>query len=612
MSRVDSPSNALGLPLMRTHEVLASGRWLLTVRWLAGGGVLAATWLAHRLLLPRLDTSPLYAVGATILLYNAVLWGWLGRMPGDPVARLATYRRLTHLQVGLDWLATLALIHFSGGVESPLVFAFVFHIVVVSLLFERNTALAYAAAGLLLSSGLVLFEAAGLVGHRHVAGLMPGESFADPAFIVAILATFALINAVTAFLATSIAEHVRRREDQLAALYAGMQAINSTLEFRDVLDGLVRATVEVMGVQGASIGLLDSTGTKIESAASHGLSEAYLNKGPVLVSLSPVHDHVLSSGETATIQSDEDRARLQYPAAAEAENIRSMLFVPLKGKDRTFGVVRAYSSRADAFGPDDARFLEAIAAQGAIAIENAMSYQALRQLDLEKSRFTRMVTHELRAPIHGAQSLLSLVLDGYAGTLDPKQAGFLSRLKRRLQTLQLLIDDLLDHAAGRSGLDVEEVASLPLLEVLREVVAQHEQQALQKRLDVRLEPAAEAPGFLVRATPQGLARIFSNLVGNAVKYTPDGGSVRVSLQRLDDTASVRVADTGIGIPAQSMQQLFTEFYRAPNAKSAAIGTGLGLVIVKELVERFGGRVSVESQEGAGTTFTVLLPLAAEA
>jgi signal transduction histidine kinase len=569
--------------------------------------VAVGAWAAQRTLLPGLDAGGLYALGALIVAANALFWAWQRRLRAAGGGR-SEYQRMTHAQLGFDWVAMVVVIHLTGGVESPLVFLFVLHIVVASSVFERWPALGYTVSAVGLVAALVAAEAMGIVAHRHVAGLLPEDANGRPAYAAMILATLAAVSVVTWAVTSSVAARVRRREDQLATLVAGVQAINSTLELREVLERLVRATVEAMGVQGASIGLLDTTGTQVELAASHGLSEAYLNKGPVLVSQSPAHQQALIDGTPAIIQTEEERARLQYPAAAEAENIRSMVFVPLRGKGQPLGVVRAYSSREKAFGPEEVRFLEAIAGQGAVAIENAMAYQALRRLDEQKSKFTRTVTHELRAPVTGAQTLVSLIIDGYAGPLEPKQAGFLERLRRRLETLQQLIDDLMSLASGRTGLGVEELGRVGVAEVLEKVVGQLEAQAEGKHQTLALERGEGAEALAVEATVQGLARIFTNLVGNAVKYTPDGGRVIVRVERVGQQVAVRVSDTGIGIPAQAQARLFTEFFRAPNAMAVETGTGLGLVIVKELVERFRGRVVVESREGAGSTFTVFLPI----
>jgi signal transduction histidine kinase len=113
----------------------------------------------------------------------------------------------------------------------------------------------------------------------------------------------------------------------------------------------------------------------------------------------------------------------------------------------------------------------------------------------------------------------------------------------------------------------------------------------------------------VWATEEALDHIFTNLVDNAVKYTPPGGAATVGLARVGDQAQVTITDTGIGIPAESLPHLFEEFYRAPNARAfKAVGTGLGLAIVKGLVERYRGKIVVESTVGQGTTFTVMFPL----
>jgi signal transduction histidine kinase len=599
------------LPLAITHYVVTSGRWLLHMRTLAGLGVLLATWLATGVLGVGLPTRQLYLTGAAILGYNGALWMWLGRPRANGSLADLKHRLGTHLQMALDWLTMAVLIMLTGGVESPIIFFFAFHIIIASLLFPRAIAAAYAGGAVVLVTALVWLEAVGVIPHQHVHGFLPGEAAAIPAFVIGVLGTFALMSVVTFYLTSSIAEQIRRREGQIATLYQGAQAITSTLELNEVLDRLVEATVTAMGVQGASIGLVDTTGTRIDPAASFGLSEAYLNKGPLMLDGNFVQTQVLASGEPTIIQTDEDRRRLQYPAAVAAEGIRSILYVRLPGKSRPLGLMRAYSSRSEAFGPDDVHFLTAIAAQGAAAIENAIAYQTLLQLDADKSRFVRMVTHELRSPVNGAQSLLSLILEGYSGDLTVQQREIMVRLRRRMQTLQSLINDLLNLAAGRSGLVASELKPVPLLEVLRHVVAQAEPQALEKHQTLALKAPEDGAGVSVAATPEWLDRIFSNLVGNAVKYTRDGGAVVVTVHVDDGHVAVEVADTGIGVPAKSLPRLFTEFYRAPNAKAFETGTGLGLVIVRELVEKLGGRIGVESQEGEGSTFTVRLPLAAQ-
>lgn len=603
----DRIGSTLSLPLARTEEVIASARWLLVMRWIAGIGVLVVTWFACSVLRLGVSSAPLYATGLVILLYNGVLWAALGRLRKEPGRPGAAYHTMAHLQVGLDWLAMTALIHFSGGAESPLIFFFIFHMIIASLVFSRRTAGIYALLALFLVGGTVALEVAGWLPHVHVEGFLPADSYHNQAFLIGVLGTFASTSLVTVYLTSSIAKRLRRREDQLGTLYLGAQTVNSTLDLPEVLDRLVRATAEAMNVPAVSIGLLDNTGTRVEVAAAFGLSDAYLHKGPILLEENPVHSQVLSTGRPAIVQGEADRARLQYPDAMDAENIRSILYVRLSARQRVLGVVRVYSQEPNHFVEDDARFLSAIAAQGATAIENAMAYQALKKLDLDKSQFVRAVTHELRSPVTGAQSLLRGVIKGYAGELQERQRDIMKRLNRRLNRLEALINDLLDLAAGRSDLKVEEMKPVPLMETLERVAAKLEAQAKEKEQTLLLEYPSGDPVVLV--TEEGLERVFVNLVGNAVKYTPEKGTVTVSVHKSDLQVVVAVADTGIGIPAESLPKLFAEFYRAPNAKAFETGTGLGLVIVKELIDSFGGRISVDSKEGKGTTFSVYLPLA---
>lgn len=598
------------LPVLQSRGVVVSGRWLLRMRWIAGGAVLVGTVLAAVFLPVRLPTTPLLLTGAAVLVYNTALLLWLRRIEAARSETTAARTRLARTQVGLDWLVLLTLLHLSGGLESPLLLIVVLQVAIGTLLLDRREARTFSLAGIALLGALGAGEATGVVRHLHVATFLPGELATQPIFVLGMLTSVATVGMLGFYLTSVIAENARRSGEQLAALYLSAQAVTSTLELHEVLEGLMRETVEVMGASGASIGLLDRTGTQIEPAASYGLSERYLSKGPLLLLPGYIQTDVMNSGEPTFIHTDEDRDRLQYPDVVKAEGINTILYVRLPGKTRPLGLMRAYSNRPHAFTPEDARFLATIAAQGAGAIENALAFQALRQLDAEKSRFVRVVTHELRAPVKGAQTMLMAILGGYAGELGGKPLEIIKRIERRLGTLQLLVDDLLQLAAGRSELEVEEVRPIPVVEAVQQAIGQVEPQSVakQQQLDLRCDPSCQQ--LQVQATLTGIMRILTNLIGNAVKYTPEHGQITVAVRRLDRQVEIEVRDTGIGIPGESLGKLFTEFYRAPNAKAFETGTGLGLVIVRDLVERFGGTLAVHSIEGEGTTFNVRLPMAA--
>jgi signal transduction histidine kinase len=280
----------------------------------------------------------------------------------------------------------------------------------------------------------------------------------------------------------------------------------------------------------------------------------------------------------------------------------------LIGKRGPLGLMRAYSTEPAHFSADDATFLSAIASQGSIALENALAYRQLGKLDQMKSAFVLTVTHELRSPVSVIQSLLRTLNAGYAGAMDERQRDIAERALHRADFLQTLIGDLLDLAAGKSELGTEDATEISLSDAAEQVVHRFQIPAEEKQ--IRLEQVCKCRGVPIktRAPRDGVDRILNNLVSNAIKYTPAGGRVAVTVCRANDHAQIEIADTGIGIPDDAMPHLFEEFYRAPNAKQyEKEGTGLGLAITRDLVTRFGGRIAAQSKFGEGTTFVVTFP-----
>jgi two-component system sensor histidine kinase VicK len=186
-------------------------------------------------------------------------------------------------------------------------------------------------------------------------------------------------------------------------------------------------------------------------------------------------------------------------------------------------------------------------------------------------------------------------------------------VQRRSDFLQTLIDDLLDLAAGKADLSAkEEIAPVRLDEAVERVVERFKIPAQEKDLALEWDCACADGPIKIAATNEGIDRILNNLVSNAIKYTPNGGRASVKLFARENCATLEIADSGIGIPEDALTHLFEEFYRAPNAKAQVKeGTGLGLAITKDLIVRYGGHISVESEQGTGTTFFVTFPILIE-
>ncbi len=228
-----------------------------------------------------------------------------------------------------------------------------------------------------------------------------------------------------------------------------------------------------------------------------------------------------------------------------------------------------------------------------------------------KSAFAATVAHELRAPIGAAQSLVRTVLGGLAGELSLKQQELLARVDIRLDDLLKLVNDLLTLAASKSLAAEKPLSLVKIQPMLERVLQSYGDEALKKQ--VSLDYVSGPCAAEVYATPDGLETVLGNLIGNAVKYTPVGGSVRAELTAADKCTTVIITDTGIGIAQQDLPRVGEEFFRGTTAREHRIqGTGLGLSIVRELLKRFGAKIDIRSREGQGTTVAVEFPLSSGA
>ena len=241
---------------------------------------------------------------------------------------------------------------------------------------------------------------------------------------------------------------------------------------------------------------------------------------------------------------------------------------------------------------------------GSVTVIQDISH--LKELDKMKSEFIAMVAHELRAPIASVEQQLSVILNGMAGEVTAKQERLLSRAKERTNGLLTLIKDLLDLSKIEAGKMVQYKEPLLLQEVIQKVVDLMRAEAEAKKIDLQFSAPSEIP--LINADRNSMDGIFTNLISNAIKYTPEGGKIWITLNEEGGFVKAAVSDTGIGIKKEDLPRIFDKFYRVKTMETRQIvGTGLGLSIVKSIVEAHLGSISVESEEGGGTIFSVLLP-----
>ena len=235
---------------------------------------------------------------------------------------------------------------------------------------------------------------------------------------------------------------------------------------------------------------------------------------------------------------------------------------------------------------------------------------ALKKMDQMKSDFVSMVSHEIRSPMNSLLMQLKNISDGLAGPVTVKQKEILQRASEKILNLNNLVTELLDLSRIESGLIAHEKEQVDLAKLLTEQKNFHSPYAEEKEISLQLDCPADLPSIL--ANRQNMEEVFSNLVTNAIKYSPAGATITISATKENKYLKIQVTDTGFGIPGEDLEKIFTRFYRVKDSNTRQIqGTGLGLALVKSIIESHHGRINVTSEIGKGTTFTVLLPLAAD-
>ena len=228
-----------------------------------------------------------------------------------------------------------------------------------------------------------------------------------------------------------------------------------------------------------------------------------------------------------------------------------------------------------------------------------------RRIDAIRRDFVANASHELKTPVASIRAAAETLRDGAID--DPDAAGrFTEQLEREALRLSRIVSDLLDLSRLETGSELSDLVALD--GVVGEEVARLEDDAVAAGISLRFASNAQP---LVRGSSRDLALMARNLVDNAVRYTPSGGSVEVRVREVSGRASITVRDTGVGIPGRDLPRIFERFYRVDRARSRETGgTGLGLAIVRHVAENHGGTVTVESELGSGSTFEVSLPTAA--
>lgn len=231
----------------------------------------------------------------------------------------------------------------------------------------------------------------------------------------------------------------------------------------------------------------------------------------------------------------------------------------------------------------------------------------LSAIDKVKSNFLAMVSHQLKSPLGSTLLQTSILLDGMVGDLNEKQKDLIQKVKAKTKGMVELVNDILDVCFIEEKGHIAQIESLNLSETLQKAIEMMQPQAQDKNIDLRVTIEGQIPLF--NGNKSSMEAMFINLISNAIKYTPSDGHVSLDIGKNGHYLQLKVSDTGIGIEEKDIPRIFDKFYRERSERTKNIsGTGLGLSIVKGVVDAHHGSISVESEVGKGTTFTVLLPI----
>ncbi len=387
--------------------------------------------------------------------------------------------------------------------------------------------------------------------------------------------------------------------------------LSANLDLEQLLSVIIESASTLVGCENSSILAFDkeSQALRFVAAPFYILDSMHTMSVPIETS---VAGKVYTSGQPLAInQAEEDERIYRDVDRALKFKTRSLLAVPLIFKGKTIGVLEAVNKlQAARFTEGDVLILQTLAAQAAIALENhrlleesQRAYQQVIELDRMKSDFIAIASHELRTPLG--------VILGHATflqeTASPEQAQELDIIVKSSMRLKEIVEEFSNVDHFEHGLSRLRRGKVALSQVVQEVVNSFREMSIQK--EIALSTELPKTPLTVEGDASKIAMALREVVKNALTFTNAGGQVRVRLEHVPNYAHISVIDNGIGIPANEQARIFQRFYQVEKHLTRRHGgMGLGLSIARDMVEMHGGKITVDSLEGKGSRFVLLLPV----
>jgi signal transduction histidine kinase/FixJ family two-component response regulator len=396
---------------------------------------------------------------------------------------------------------------------------------------------------------------------------------------------------------------VEKATHGLAGLYEAGKAISTSLSRQSTLDVVVAQAARLTAARACVLFLHDVASDDFAAEAAIGVPEETFRPLRFQMGLG-YHGQVVQSTQSALLEDLGD--------AVGAEEIFSVLrannalIVPLQSNESVMGTITCLNRDGGGFSTEDQDMLKMLASQATIAITNAILFERTKELDRLKSDFVAVVSHEVRTPLTSIKGSLELLGDERFHKLPPPQKELLSICQANTERLISLINDILDFSkleSSKLSLNIESIdAGTVLNEAVENIRSLAEQKEVQ--IELKIDPSTGS----IEADPMRVGQVATNLLGNAIKFSPEKSHIEVFASGDESQITVSVKDYGRGIPQRDLNRLFQRFAQLDSSTTRkAGGTGLGLVISKGIVEQHGGKIWVESAVGEGSTFSFSLP-----
>ena len=416
-------------------------------------------------------------------------------------------------------------------------------------------------------------------------------------------------------------EILRSRLSEITSLFDMSTSVNMQLSVDSILDIITRRVLTCLEADQSSILLLDPVTQHLECRSVHGIDSDFVKDARIKVG-EGIAGYVAQHGE-ALVLNDDDVQRKFASSRKTGRNITSALCIPLMVKGRAIGVLNINRIDRDrSFAVGDARILAVFGEHAAIAIERVEEYRALdsraslledanrrlAEVNRMKEIFLYTVSHELKTPLTCIIAYAEFLRQD-ENAIEPEQRKTFSRiLYDQANRLLELVNDIMDLSRLEGGAARLNLAPTSLNSIVESSIQTLETQAVRKGIRLSQELAENVPAIPVDASK--LRQVIVNLLNNAIKFTESGGTITIHTRVQDTNVVIEVVDSGIGIAARDLTRIFDLFARSDIAVNRQYeGLGLGLHLVKRLVELHGGRVWVESTPGKGSRFSFSLPMA---